>query len=278
VLLAWLGSALFYYQTQDLSMSHNTMFFSVAGVYLLTLRLRKHPASTWNWALVGAFSALVILARYQGAVLLLFPGIVCLRLLAANFRSMALRFLTAVVAGALPLALQVAAWKFVFGSFFVYTYTGETFSWTRPHWSESLFSPFHGLFYWHPVMLAALAGFVWWALRTAHRIDALCFAVSLVLLLYVNAAWDCWWFGAAFGARAFDGCLLFAMLGVAALLERSMRWRPAIFHAVAATLLIADLWNMNLVWLVNEGKLPLERPVLWAEMADQSLGYWTRNH
>lgn len=275
VLSAWLGSALFYYQTLGVTMAHNTMFFAVAGAYWFALRLRRHPASVWNWALVGLLCALVILSRYQGVTLLLFPGVVCLRLLAADFRRTVPRFLLATVAGALPLGLQVLAWKLVFGSFLLYTYQGETFSWTQPHVLESLFSPFHGLLYWHPAVLAALVGFGVWAVRTKRRVDALCFAGSLGAGLYVDAAWDCWWFGASFGARAFDGGMLFAMLGLAALLSELLRWRVAAVHVAMGALFALGLWNLELVLMADKSLLAFERPVSWSEMAKVSVQYWS---
>lgn len=275
VMFGWLGSPLFFYQTLDVFMSHNVMFFAMAGAYYFSIRLIDHPEKRIFWLLIGLLSAFVVLARYQGAIMLLFPGAVCVREVMRDRRRLA-GFMIAIVAGSVPLALQMLAWKAVFGSYFLYTYQGETFSWRHPHLYEVLFSPFHGLFNWHPIMLVGFAGFLTWAIFARQFFAGWCFAISLALAIYINAAWDCWWFGASFGSRAFETCTLFSMLGLGYLLSLIAR-RSLAFHALALALVVGVLWNMNMVWLVFDNRLPLEKPVSWRERIDVSYRYWSRS-
>jgi hypothetical protein len=275
LVLGWLGSPLFFYQTIDVIMSHNVMFFSMTAVYYCTYRLRERPDRWGRWCLVGAFSACVILSRYQGAIMLLFPGVVCLQEVGKNWRRWP-GLLVAMIAGAIPLSLQMIAWKVMYGSFFLYTYQHETFSWLHPHLFEVLFSPFHGLFNWHPMMLVGFLGFLAWAVRSRRYTDAACFTLSLLLAIYINAAWDNWWFGASFGSRPFDTCTLFSMLGVGYLLSLLVE-RAAAFQTVAVALLLLAIWSMNLMWMSLTGRLPFEKPVTWKQRIDMTVHYWSRD-
>ncbi len=274
VLFGWLGSPLIFYQTIDVFMSHNVMFFAMTGAYFFSYRLIKQPEKLVYWLLVGLLSAFVILARYQGAIMLLFPGVVCLREVFRDRRRL-FSFAIAIIAGAVPLALQAVAWKIVFGSYFLYTYQGETFSWRHPHLYEVLFSPFHGLFNWHPMMLVGFVGFLAWAAFSPRSLAAVCFMIPLALAIYINGAWDCWWFGASFGSRAFETCTLFSMLGIGYLLSLMLR-RSLAFHALSFALLLPVFWNMNLMWLVFIGRLPLEKPLTWPERIEISNKHWSR--
>ena len=169
--------------------------------------------------------------------------------------------------------MQAFAWKALYGTYFLYTYEGEGFDWLRPHLWDSLFSPHHGLFNWHPALLVGFAGFVVWVVVTPRRTEATCFAVSLLLTVYVNSAWHCWWFGDSFGGRAYEGCTLFAMLGFGWIL-RALAGRAVAFHIAAALGLLAVLWSMNLLWLSHDGPLSIGRPVPWSEKIEMTRRYW----
>ena len=272
VALGWLCSPLTYYQTSNVAMAHNVMFFAVAGTYLAALELRKNPSLVRWWMLVGVGCSLAILSRYQGAVMLLFPGVVCLQEVWRAPRRWT-HLAAGIAASAVPLALQVLAWKALYGSYFLYTYEGEGFDWLQPHLWEVLFSPFHGLFNWHPALLVGFLGFVAWAVTTPRRTEAVCFAASLLLTIYINGAWQCWWFGDSFGGRAFEGCTLFAMLGFGWIF-RALARQAVAFHVAAVAGLLAALWSMNLLWLSQDGPLSIARPIPWAEKIELTRRYW----
>ena len=264
VAMLWAASPLLYYQTSNLSMSHGVTFFAVA-VCLYGLIHTGTPERLWPWLLAGAGLGLAVITRFQAAVYGLLPVWVWL-VRARGTRDVRglVRPALAVIAGALPLvALQLIAWKRVYGSWLVYSYgaEGEKFFWLKPAVREVLFSANHGLFYWHPLLLAGLVGLV----GLAWRKGGLAWAgvVAVAVTIYVNAAWWCWWFGSSFGSRAFDGVFVFLMLGLAWAYERlpecANRWLFAIGSVCVG-------WNVAVLTLYRLAAIPRNSAVTYDEM------------
>ncbi|MBS0657065.1 MAG: glycosyltransferase family 39 protein [Verrucomicrobia bacterium] len=262
LLLVWLTSFLFYYQTTLLTMAHSVTFGALAACYWCTLRAGEEPMRWRWWLALGACGGLAVISRFQTAVYLLYPAVVALTLLRREPRC-AGRVVSGALAGAAVIGLQLAAWKTVYGSWLVYSYSGEAFHWGQPELWAVLFSPFHGLFYWSPALLPAALAFAFApALRAGGRWT---WPVVFLLCIYVNAAWSCWWFGMSFGSRAFEGCLLFCMFGLAELL-RAVRSRPALAGLVGATAALLIGWNVALGWGARKNRIPMEEPVTYPQM------------
>ena len=95
----------------------------------------------------------------------------------------------------------------------------QMFSTFRPF--ETLFSWYHGLATWTPLLVLAIAGLFFLRDKALARAGLITFAAQW-LLLSVLERW--FWGGASFGQRRFDSCTIFFILGLAALLERVPRW------------------------------------------------------
>jgi hypothetical protein len=264
VLLLWGASPLAYYQTIKLTLSHSLSFLAVALMTWALLRARETRGAAWPWLLAGAAYGLAVITRFQLAVLAVVPaGLWLVEAWRGGLRAAA-RPAGALVLGALPLlALQFFAWHAVYGRWLVFTYgeAGEGFNWLRPELFGGLLSARHGLLYWHPFLLAGFVGLGW----LAWRRDALARAgvLTAALVIYVNAAWWCWWFASSFGQRAFDAPLLFLMIGLAALLARLPAGaRRAVGWLGAA----ATAWNFYVMALFYTTAIPRDTPVTWAEM------------
>ena len=269
VLLCWLGSFLVAYQTFIVTMAHNTAFFALAWAAWAALRVREGRAGPLVWAQLGLAAGLAVATRYQTAVYLLFPAWAAGGALLRGGRAAWTGAACAAAAAALPLLLQMAAWKVVYGQWLVYSYGGEGFHWLRPKIGEVLFSPFHGLFHWSPALLLGLAGWVAWARR--HPVPGWLWMASFLATLWVNTAWHAWWFGAAYGARAFEGSVLFFMAGTAWLLARAAA-RPAGLAGVRTLLVLGAVFNLVLAHQVYFGHLSAEKPVTYLDIW-RSLGF-----
>ena len=274
MLLAWLASPLFIYQTIHLSMSHNVMFFAVTGAYYFCLRLSGKPELWRYWVIAGFFCALTILVRYQGALLLIYPAALWLCIV---IRQPRLLWQACLGGGCFLLTLlpQLIAWKLLYGSFIVYSYAGEKFFWLHPHLWDVLFSPLHGWFNWHPAMAAGSLGFFYWVWRQKSLI-AWCFLASYLAYMLTNAAWGTWWFGASFGARAFEASTLFVMIGAAYVTGLSENSR-ILFSSWLGIFLLLALWNLNLVWITdrNGRAISWEEPVTTCQKMDITMQFWS---
>ena len=229
---------LLYYQSSNLSMAHSLVFALVATNCYFTWKLWSGPSSKVLSTLIMVFatSGLLVVTRYQTAAYLLFPIIATLRFLCIHREEAMKPAMIALPFALVPVALQLMAWKTIYGSFLLFTYgeEGEGFIWNDPAWMKVLFSSNHGLFYWHPILFLGLLFFAIWVIRKSPI--GLVWIVSILLTYIVNAAWWCWWLASSFGQRNFEATVLFAMLGMAylfALLENRkqlfnlLQWRSS---------------------------------------------------
>ncbi len=282
VLVTWLGSFLFLYQTYHLGYAHNTVFFALTACYASAHAFRRNPAVWWPWFFCGASAGLLAITRYQTVIYLLYPVVLAFQVLRLHLRSAAPtsprgfrlvlpwlgRVSAALAAFFAVLSVQLIGWKIVYGSWLIYSYEGEVFYFTRPQLLAVLFSPYHGLFYWSPYLLAGFLGFIWWLFQRgpaqAWRRPEICWLLSLLATCWVNAAWETWWFGPAFGSRAFEGSVLFFMAGSAFLFQRiaAFRWR----HAALAAAMLMIAANLSLATAFAKTWIPRDAPVTHREM------------
>lgn len=263
LLLTWLASPLVYYQTAGLSMTHSQVFALVAAAVWLGGKIAEDPRTRW-YAALGFVSGLLFVTRFTAVVYLLIPA---LPVATAWRREPAaprrLSALAAILAGASPpVFLQLLAWKFIYGTWFVYSYDQEGFHFTDPHLWDVLFSPLHGFFYWHPLMAVGLAGVALWGIANFRHWPWL---AAFFLVYVLNASWWCWWFGGSFGGRSFEGCVLLVMTGLAWLFVAAKK-RPKLHAALFALASLAAVWNVALLALFLSKRIPSETAVTWPAM------------
>jgi hypothetical protein len=107
---------------------------------------------------------------------------------------------------------QLFYWKYITGQWVFYSYTGYGFShWKSPYIGSVLFSIQNGFFVYSPIMLFAVLGLGLGLKKKIHSSPG----VSLILLIsiYLFASWEAWWFGGAYGHRAFIDLFPFLSLG-----------------------------------------------------------------
>jgi hypothetical protein len=264
VLVGWLASPQIYYQTVRLAMSHGQVFTLGLVTFWLSLKIHDCKARTWHWGLFGFCAALLVVTRNVAAVYLLLPGYI----VALNLRSF--RAGAALILGAaVPLLVQLGAWKIMFGSWLVYSYGKERFDFTHLHLVEVLFSPRHGWFYWHPLLLPAIAAFVSWA---RQEIAGRIWVGSLALNTMLYAAWPTWWLGLSFGHRGFELATFFAMVGLAWLMKTTQN-RPNARYLLQTVFVTAIVWNLLLFAMFIPHRIAGEDAVTYGDML-KALGHW----
>ena len=232
----WFGSPLAWYSSVHASMSHALSAAVCTGVVLLSLRLREEVSLSRVFAL-GLAIGFACAVRPQNITIALVP------LFVADWRAL-LRKTHALVLGGLIAALpQLIVSSVIYGGPLVFVNIGgRAHSWqmfTRFRPLETIFSWYHGLAPWTPLLVIAIAG-----LFLLYRHDRGLARAGLAtfgaqwLLLSILERW--FWGGASFGQRRFDSCTLFFVLGLAAVLHRLPKWLGA-FVTIAAC-----AWTMAL--------------------------------
>jgi hypothetical protein len=116
-------------------------------------------------------------------------------------RSHGSQVLVALAIGGCLLAPQLLYWKTLTGSFIYDSYKnpGVGLDLARPHIRQILFSFRKGWLIYTPVMLFALAGFVFLFRRERRLFWAI--LVYCSASFYVIASWSEWWYGASYSVR-----------------------------------------------------------------------------
>ena len=255
-----LGTGLYHYATYDSSYSHAYSFFLLAALLSLTERWHEEEPRALTSVLVGLVAGLIVLTRHTNALfLVVFPlyGVTSLASLKSMAERLAIRWrdlaLIALVCMAV-LAPQLAIYYQATGRVFVSSYGSLSFHFLSPQLWGVLFSVQKGVFFWSPLLLAALAGF---AVGDRSKLPFLAgTAVVLTLDTYLIASWWDWQFGASYGHRGFIDVLPLLALGLAAFFE----WSAAsATRRVAVTTLTAAAVGLSVFQMLQywNGVLPM---------------------
>lgn len=292
VAAAWLFTPLLFYMYFHPSMSHGVSFFAAAlAMFLLgQLNSSKCECKSWLWLGFGAALGLMILIRMQDI-----PLVICLAAAAViwNYRrsggdepqvSMpAGRKLHwgpvwAILGLVIMVLPQLAVWDALYGSFLKgpQNYLGQERYLVPRYFFHALFSPYHGLFYWHPVLLAALVGLCLWRPDGGTRL--LRFQIlglaALMAQTFLIGSWWSWYGGASFGHRMFVSMMGFFGIGFAVALKSKAEWvayqskgvQKGFWIGAAIVFCGVLYWNLGLAWLYGKGIVPHEEPVSWGQI------------
>lgn len=264
----WVGSHYAYYYFREPLFIHVTSAFwvvtNVALVeYLVTgMPIRGVPApALFLYVFTGAMA---VVCRPTNAFLLTFA----VYFLAATARERQLRRLLAaapaVLLGLSPILGQLLVWHCTVGRWVHYSYRESFTYWHSPRMWQTLLASRHGLFFWSPVLVGSAIGIAWHGWQNRARRDPLiaCWLASFALLWYANSAWEGWWFGDAFGARAFLELSGLFVLGLAFFFENLPRVRARYQWGAAALMAAAILYNYILMGLYITHHISRSRPLL----------------
>ena len=222
------GTNLYHYATYDSSYSHAYSFVLLAAFVSLTDRWYRDLESHGRMQtaiLLGVVAGLIVLTRHTNAMfLLLLPlyrvsGTASLRAnlarLSTEWRDLAIM----AIVGFVVLVPQLATYYEATGRLFVSSYGDLGFTFATPHLWGVLFSVQKGLFFWSPLLVTAIIGFV---VGDKAKLPFLAGTiVVLVLDTYLIASWWDWQFGGSFGHRGFVDVLPLLAFGLAAFFEWS---------------------------------------------------------
>lgn len=220
----WLSSSAVYYSVISPTYSHAASLLATSAFWYTFVRTRDRPSPS-RYVLLGVLTGAAALMRWQDAVLLAIVGI---DLVVRVRRGAAIRDVLAwgavgTAAAVVVFLPQMAVWQTLYGRALGIPQGSGFMRWTRPALVSVLFSTWHGLLTWTPIVAAALAGMV--PLVRRQTLVGIAALVFFVISWYVNAAVADWWAGEAFGSRRFiSGFPVFAI----ALTAVVHAWAPSL--------------------------------------------------
>jgi hypothetical protein len=200
-----LGTNLLSYTTAFLGMPHVSDFFLLTSVMYLLLKWFEEPKLKHS-ILIGVCFGLLVLIRPTNVLLgflILFYGVTNGISFKQNFKFLlhnTKHLVVIAVAALLVFSPQLFYWKYATGNWFYFSYVGEQFFYDKPHLLEYLVGFRKGWFVYSPLIVLAIGG-LFFNLRGKNKFFVATILI-VVLMVYLNCSWWCWWFGGGFGARA----------------------------------------------------------------------------
>lgn len=250
------ASPLIHYALYEPFMSHGASF-GIAGVlFWYSARMwKKQTVSICESAWLGLIIGIALLIRWEHAILALLPAVIMAQLYRRKFIFWKHLGVTLLV-GAACFIPQIFVWKYLYGSYLLIPQGDGFILPVSTHFFHTLFSPFHGLFAWHPFLFVGLLGLI-----LAYKKTPLWSRVGLCiffLVSYLHGSLSDWWGGSAFGARKMVYLLPFFAFGLAFLFSSLRRAHRPVFIGL---LLGAIGWNYLLMVSSAKGNISLARPL-----------------
>ena len=229
VLILALSTQMYFYAYDQALMSHTYSFFLFCAIiYLLKRYLDGGKRSYILFSLLSLCLALAVLMRPTNILVVLWFAFLDLKSL-KEFRQRILFFLNPkrsliyIVIQFIVLIPQFIYWKYLSGHYIFYSYPGEVFFWGHPMLIQIWFSPFNGLFPYHPIFFLFLAGMFVMIVR--KRLNGIFSLVFFLLLSYVFSCWHCWFYGGSFGFRPLAEYTVFMALPLGYLIVSITQWK-----------------------------------------------------
>jgi hypothetical protein len=247
LMFIFFGTNLLYYSTVEPAMSH-AYTFSLFSIFLYYVSEFYEKLSFRNVIALSVCFGLIILVRPLN-VLFIIPfllyGVKTREGLKQriSFFVTQYKYLLVLVSMVFVILLpQLLYYRYVTGSYFVFSYGKEQFYFNRLHLPEFLFSFRKGWLIYTPIMAFALYG-VWHMKEYVWKFRySVCILVPLYI--YLLSSWWCWWYGGSFSQRSMIDLYPLLALPLAAFLYKVSGFRQTKKYLIYAILLFCLLLNV----------------------------------
>ncbi len=232
-----LGTPVLFYMISFPLSAHPSSIFLASLLLYLWLSDKQNQPSLHYLTMGIIVGWLMAIANYNVALSLL-PGFNLLQdyINEKRWQDFLRNGIAIGVGGIIGFAPQMIVWWFLFGGPLRTPYAGQIV-WSEPYFLQTLFSNFHGVFFYAPVLLLVIPGLWWW--RRKNPWAALSVGLSWLLFTYIISVSVGWWGGSSFGNRYFLTLTPFFVLGVSAFIQRGKKWAVAL-------VLLCVLWTAGL--------------------------------
>jgi len=253
VFLTFMGTNLFFYSMDYTGMSHIYSFFVFSAfVYVL---FKKSPfqqkLSFIRLFVLLSLSSIMLVLRPTNLIFLVFSIVLNYYYQKKNIRKLFINltpklFILGFLAGILFIFPQLLYWKYAYGQWVKYSYTGESFSnLDNPQIFKLLFSSDNGLIPHSPLVLFAIIGIVFMLLR--KEIAGYIIAVLFALIVYLFSSWHIVNFGCGFGSRNFVEYYVLIAIGLGYLLSKLNTLKTQLRNVLIAGIVLFTLIGQQLM-------------------------------
>ena len=253
LVLITIGTNYLNYSAIDGALTHNYLFTLYALLILLSRRFYRRAGdySFGTAAAIGATLGLMALTRPTELLAVIIPLCWDMQLTGAGIsgrvRTLGAALPRLAVAAGITAAIgswQLIYWKYVTGSWLVYSYQDQGFDWLQPHLVDGLFSYKAGWLTYTPLMYLALVGF---GALYRYRRRGIFFAPLLhtLLFVYVAFSWSVWWYGGSLGQRTMVqayAVLAFPLAAGIAWVQERAGWVRLAFYLICTLFVAHNLW------------------------------------
>ncbi|MBO9698611.1 MAG: hypothetical protein J7604_00295 [Sporocytophaga sp.] len=250
-----IGTNYLNYSSIDGAMTHNNLFTVYCILIYSTISFYKNPDNK-KALIIGACIGLAALIRPTEIISILIPILwgldfggdsIQTRINFFRENSSKLR-ISAIICIALG-SIQLIYWKYSSGHWLFYSYGEQSFSWTKPHLYNGIFSYRTGWLVYSPIMVFSIIGFLF--LLKDQRKLFIPTAAFASLFIYICFAWDIWWYGGSLGQRAMIQSYPILAFPLAIFIERIQNLKLLNY----AFLAIATLFVYFNIWLTHQAHL-----------------------
>jgi hypothetical protein len=251
------GTNLIYYTSFEPGMSHVYSLFLMSWfIYQADIFLARPTFRTGMF--LGITLGLITVVRPTNLLIVLYVLLADIHSLAdlkdrilLVLKNKALLVFQGITLG-LALVPQLLYWHEVTGDYLVFSYgiVGQGFNWSSPALFKVLFSPQNGWLVYSPIMLFSLLGLGLTLKRGSHNSYAI-FTI-LVIAYYLISSWWAWWFGAAYGHRAFIEYYALLSIPFAYAVDRVLSLQHKVLKLGIAMLAVVAIYvNLNMCFLYD---------------------------
>jgi hypothetical protein len=226
----------------DQGMTHNTLFMLYSIVLYQTI-LFYEKLQFRRLYFIAFLIGLMTLIRPTEVIAVIIPvfwGISSWAELKQRISFIAqhiLKYIVCIVPFIAVISLQLIYWKWVSGSWIVYSYEEQGFTWFPPHLKNYLFSYRSGWLLYCPMMILAFVGVFPYVSR---KQNILAVGFYFFVSLYIVSAWDIWWYGGRAMIQSYP-VLAFIMAAFIQFIH-TKRLYTYIFYPIFVFFIYYNLW------------------------------------
>lgn len=250
VLIIALATQIYFYAYDAVLMSHVYSFFLFSSfIYLLKRYFEGGRKSYLLFTLISLSLGLAVLLRPTNILIVLWMAFLDLKSARELWQRILFflnpkRSLIYIIVQFIVLIPQFLYWNYLSGHFIYYSYPGEVFFWAYPMLIQIWFSPFNGLFPYHPAWFIFIAGML--MMIAGRKINGWFTLFFFLFLSYVFSCWHCWFYGGSFGFRPLAEFTVFIALPLGYFIQCLSRWKN-LFMKSSVVLIFLFLIYYNLM-------------------------------